>query len=133
VTSTIGARTIGAKVAIEVACALPDRQLVVALEVPSGTTALEAVALAGIAEAFPEVPIDPARIGVHGRLLGARGLAPAALYVVRAGDRVEVYRPLLCDPKAARRRAAAAQLRSRSAAGEGSGSRPGGTAAPDGR
>src|SRR5690606_1741431 len=80
VTSTIGARTIGAKVAIEVACALPDRQLVVALEVPSGTTALEAVALAGIAEAFPEVPIDPARIGVHGRLLGTRGLAPAALY-----------------------------------------------------
>lgn len=125
--------TTGATIAIEVACALPERQLVVALEVLPGTTALEAVALADIAAAFPEVEIDPARIGVHGRLLGTRGLAPAALYAVRAGDRVEVYRPLRIDPKAARRRAAAAQLRSRSAAGAGSGSSPAGTAAPEGR
>lgn len=100
--STAGA----ASVAIEVACALPERQLVVALEVPSGTTALEAVALAGIAAAFPEVTLDPARIGVHGRLLGTRGLPAAARYVLREGDRVEVYRPLLADPKAARRRRA---------------------------
>lgn len=97
---------VGATVAIEVACALPERQLVVPLAVPVGTTALAAVALAGIAAAFPEVAIDPARIGVHGRLLGTRGLAPAARYPVRAGDRVEVYRPLLADPKAARRRRA---------------------------
>lgn len=93
-------------IAIEVACALPDRQLVVALEVPAGTTAWQAVALAGIAEAFPEVCIAPQRIGVWGRLLGTRGLPPAAEYRVRSGDRVEVYRPLLIDPKAARRRRA---------------------------
>ena len=62
-----------ARVAIEVACALPERQLVVPLQVPQGTTALQAVALAGIAEAFPEVRIDAARIGVYGRLLGTRG------------------------------------------------------------
>ena len=97
---------VGATVAIEVACALPERQLVVPLAVPVGTTALAALALAGIAAAFPEVAIDPARIGVHGRLLGTRGLAPAARYPVRAGDRVEVYRPLLADPKTARRRRA---------------------------
>lgn len=100
--TTAGAAT----VAIEVACALPERQLVVALEVPSGTTALDAVALAGIAAAFPEVTIDPARIGVHGRLLGTRGLPAAACYVLGEGDRVEVYRPLFADPKAARRRRA---------------------------
>jgi putative ubiquitin-RnfH superfamily antitoxin RatB of RatAB toxin-antitoxin module len=97
---------VGATVAIEVACALPERQLVVPLAVPAGTTALEAVALAGVAAAFPEVAIDPARIGIHGRLLGTRGLAPAGRYAVRAGDRVEVYRPLLADPKTARRRRA---------------------------
>ncbi len=93
-------------VAIEVACALPERQLVVELAVAPGTTALAAVQMAGIAEAFPEVTIDPARIGVHGHLLGARGLPSAALYVVREADRVEVYRPLLADPKTARRRRA---------------------------
>ena len=130
------ASTSGATVAIEVACALSERQLVVALEVPVGTTALQVVALAGIAAAFPEVAIDPGRIGVWGRLLGTRGLPPAARYPVRAGDRVEVYRPLLADPKAARRRRAGAdQPRSASAsvAGVALGSAPSGTAAPEGR
>ncbi len=122
--------------AIEVACALPERQLVVSLEVPPGTTALEAVALAGIAAAFPEVAIDPARIGIHGRLLGTRGLAAAGRYAVRAGDRVEVYRPLLADPRTARRRRAGAAQpfpASASAAGAEAGSAPSGTAAPEGR
>lgn len=109
-------------VAIEVACALPERQLVVELDVAPGTTALEAVALAGIAETFPEVNVDPARIGVHGRLLGTRGLPPAALYPVREGDRVEVYRSLLADPRTARRRRAAVQPASISASGTGTAS-----------
>lgn len=124
-----------ARVAIEVACALPERQLVVPLQVPQGTTALQAVALAGIAEAFPEVRIDAARIGVYGRLLGTRGLPSAAAYRVGPGDRVEVYRPLLADPKAARRRRAqrASQPLSPSASDAGGGSAPGGTAAPEGR
>lgn len=124
---------VGATVAIEVACALPERQLVVPLEVPVGTTALEAVALAGIVAAFPEVAIDPARIGIHGRLLGTRGLAPAARYAVRAGDRVEVYRPLLADPKIARRRRAGADQPLPASVSAGAGSAPSGTAAPDGR
>lgn len=104
--STSSRTTDTGTIAIEVACALPERQLVVELEVAPGTTALEAVALAGIAETFPELKVDPARIGVHGRLLGTRGLPPAALYAVRERDRVEVYRPLLADPKTARRRRA---------------------------
>ncbi len=98
-------------IAIEVACALPRRQLVVALRVPPGTTALQAVELAGIAAAFPEVTIVPERMGIFGRLLGTRGLAPADVYAVQPGDRVEVYRPLLADPKAARRRRAQREKR----------------------
>lgn len=122
-------------IAIEVACALPERQLVVPLQVSHGTTALQAVALAGIAEAFPEIRIEAERIGVYGRLLGIRGLPPAAAYQVCPGDRVEVYRPLLADPKAARRRRAqrAVQPLSAPVAGGDGGSAPGGTAAPEGR
>lgn len=94
-------------IAVEVACALPGRQRILALRVPRGTTALAAVGLSGIAALFPEVRIDPARIGIFGQLLGARGLPPADCYVLEPGDRVEIHRPLIADPKEARRRRAA--------------------------
>lgn len=94
-------------IAVEVACALPGRQRILTLRVPRGTTALAAVARSGIAELFPEVTIDPARIGIFGQLLGTRGLPPADRYVLEPGDRVEIHRPLLADPKEARRRRAA--------------------------
>lgn len=92
---------------VEVACALPTRQRILALRVPRGTTALAAVALSGIAALFPEVTIDPARLGIFGQLLGTRGLPPADRYVLEPGDRVEIHRPLIADPKEARRRRAA--------------------------
>lgn len=91
---------------VEVACALPERQHILAIRVPRGTTALAAVAMSGIAALFPEVAIDPARLGIFGRLLGTRGLPPADRYLVCPGDRVEIYRPLVADPKDARRRRA---------------------------
>ncbi|WP_250622701.1 RnfH family protein [Pinirhizobacter soli] len=78
-------------IAIEVARAFPDRQEVLALTVPRGTTAAEAVALAGWSPA--------AALGVFSwRVQGDHVLAD--------GDRVEVYRPLTLDPKEARRRRA---------------------------
>lgn len=92
---------------IEVACALPERQHILAIRVPRGTTALAAVAMSGIAALFPEVAIDPARLGIFGRLLGTRGLPPADRYTLCPGERVEIYRPLVADPKEARRRRAA--------------------------
>lgn len=93
---------LGGGLAIEVAYARPGAQRVVALEVAPGTTLREAVEQSGLAAEFPE--IDPARcaLGVFGRM--RRPDEP-----VRAGDRVEVYRPLAADPKERRRRAAAAR------------------------
>ncbi|QOR40500.1 RnfH family protein [Billgrantia diversa] len=90
--------------AVEVVFALPDRQRIVALEVPEGTTARQAVALAGLDRLFPEVPaatFAEADLGIFGKLL-----RDPDVQRLRAGDRVEVYRPLEIDPKAARARRA---------------------------
>lgn len=89
-----------AMIPVEVAFALPERQLVVSLTVPVGTHAEQAVHLSGILERFPEIDLARHRIGVFGRLC-----APER--VLEAGDRVEIYRPLKADPKEVRRRLAA--------------------------
>lgn len=93
-------------IAIEVACALPDRQKILSLQVAQGTTALQAVQLSGMAQYFPELALAQATLGIYGQILGTRGLAPASQYVLKAGDRVEIYRPLRVDPKEARRKRA---------------------------
>jgi putative ubiquitin-RnfH superfamily antitoxin RatB of RatAB toxin-antitoxin module len=83
---------------IEVAYAERDRQTLLALEVPHGTTAGQAVALSGIRQRHAGIPPDAA-LGVYGRRV------PPA-HVLAAGDRVELYRPLPADPKDVRRRLA---------------------------
>lgn len=94
-------------IAVEVAYALPDKQKIVALLVEPGTTAYQAVKRSAIAEQFPEIDIDSAPMGIFGQSLGTKGLASAQSYELRAGDRVEIYRPLQADPKEARRKRAA--------------------------
>lgn len=85
---------------VEVAYALPERQLVVAVEVPAGTTAIEAVRLSGIEEQFPGIDPDASPLGVFGKRV-----RPGQ--VLAQGDRVEIYRPLQADPKVVRRELAA--------------------------
>lgn len=89
------------RLAIEVACALPSRQAVVALTVAPGTTAREAVRASGIGVRFPEIDVANCALGVWGETV-------ADAHRVADGDRVEVYRPLRIDPREARRRRAAA-------------------------
>jgi putative ubiquitin-RnfH superfamily antitoxin RatB of RatAB toxin-antitoxin module len=87
-----------AELAVEVAYAGPEGQGVVALIVPAGTSAWEAVTMA-----LPRLPVglvpDPARVGIF-----AKKVAPER--PLKAGDRVEIYRPLILDPMEARRRRA---------------------------
>lgn len=83
---------------VEVVYALPDRQALVALTVPEGTSLLEAARLSGLAERFPGLRLEQAAMGVFGKVM-----ADPASRAVRDGDRVEIYRPLTIDPKAARR------------------------------
>ncbi|MCP2039708.1 putative ubiquitin-RnfH superfamily antitoxin RatB of RatAB toxin-antitoxin module [Neisseria sp. HSC-16F19] len=85
---------------VEVAYASPERSLLLALEVRPGTTAREAVLQSALAAHFPEADFQAAPLGVFGK-------AVADDYVLQAHERVEVYRPLLIDPKENRRRRAA--------------------------
>ena len=84
---------------IEVACALPEHQAVKALAVPVGCTAREAVALSGIAVEFPALDLAGLRLGIFSK-------AVEDDHCLAEGDRVELYRPLLLDPKEARRQRA---------------------------
>ncbi|QFT86557.1 Persistence and stress-resistance antitoxin PasI [Halomonas sp. THAF12] len=95
---------------VEVAFALPQRQRIVELTVPEGTTAREAVARAGLEALFPEVSAETFReadLGIFGK-----ALRDPEARVLEEGDRVEVYRPLELDPKAARAARAARASRS---------------------
>ena len=88
------------RVPVQVVYALPDRQVIVALDVPEGTTVCEAVALSGLAGRFPGIGTAPEACAIYGRLVPLN-------HVLAAQDRVEILRPLLIDPKENRRRAAA--------------------------
>jgi putative ubiquitin-RnfH superfamily antitoxin RatB of RatAB toxin-antitoxin module len=86
------------KITVEVCYALPRKQVIVKLDVSPDTTAAEALTLANLAIHFPDgtFPEPPWTLGVFAKEVSADT-------VLRAGDRVEVYRPLLADPKEVRR------------------------------
>ncbi len=86
---------------LEVAYARPERQLIVKLTLPAGTTAREAVLQSGIAGEFPDIDLAQLQLGVFGKAVPAE-------HVLRDRDRVEIYRPLQADPKEVRRRRAEA-------------------------
>lgn len=85
---------------VEVVYALRDRQVVVEVPAAAALTAGEAVRRSGLLERFPEIDLARNRIGVFGKVV-------AAERVVNAGERVEIYRPLIADPREVRRKRAA--------------------------
>jgi putative ubiquitin-RnfH superfamily antitoxin RatB of RatAB toxin-antitoxin module len=91
---------LSAQITVEVAYALPNKQLIKTLEVPVGTTAHQAVKLSAIAEAFDAAIPEDGPLGIFGK-------AVANEHVLREGDRVEIYRPLIADPKEVRKERAA--------------------------
>lgn len=88
-----------APIRVTVACAWPDHAFCVDLALPVGVTVAEAIRASGFCEAHPDVEIRDDRVGVFARRVGLNA-------VLRDGDRVEIYRPLLIDPKEARRKRA---------------------------
>lgn len=84
-------------ITVEVAYALPERQQIIALEVPEGTLAYAAAEQSGIVKSFPDIDLASAKMGIFGK-----AIKPKA-QVLSAGDRVEIYRPLVSDPKASRK------------------------------
>ncbi len=89
------------KMTVELSYALPNEQILLSLEVDEGITVGELIEQSGILDQFPEIDLGKTnKIGIFGKLT-----KPAA--VLREKDRVEIYRPLLADPKEVRRRRAA--------------------------
>ena len=93
-------------VEIEVVYAAEDRQVLLVVEVPSGTSLRAAVQASGISSEFPELALADCPLGIFGKVV-----ADPDVQAVKEGDRIEIYRPLLADPKEVRRlRAAKAAL-----------------------
>jgi len=89
------------KIPVELSYALPDQQILLSLDVAQGTTVSELIEASGILEQFPEIDLGKTnKIGIFGKIT-----KPTT--VLREKDRVEIYRPLLADPKEVRRRRAA--------------------------
>lgn len=89
-------------ISVEVAYATPQKQRIIALQMPTGTTAYEAVIASNIAAEFPDIDPESTPMGIFSRLLDGKGRPTPREYVLQARDRVEIYRPLLIDPKQAR-------------------------------
>ncbi len=88
------------KINVEVAYALPQKQKIIALVVEPGTTALEAAKMSNINSYFEGINVSQLDMGVFGKSVKQS-------YVLRNGDRVELYRPLIADPKEVRKQRAA--------------------------
>jgi putative ubiquitin-RnfH superfamily antitoxin RatB of RatAB toxin-antitoxin module len=91
-----------AEIEVEVAYALAGEQQLLRLSVPAGTTVREAALRSGLDAKFADLDLAQASLGIFGKLV-----AKPEERVLEAGDRVEIYRPLLADPKEARKARAA--------------------------
>ena len=87
-------------ITVEVAYATPEEQRIISLEVDPGTTLRQAIQQSGILEHFGEIDLANAKVGVFGKMKKPDE-------TLRAGDRVEIYRPLIADPKEVRKARAA--------------------------
>ncbi len=97
-------------ISIEVAYAKPEEQLILKLDVAPDTTLQQAIEQSGILERFPEIDPGKLQAGIFGKLKKLTG-------TLQQGDRVEIYRPLIADPKQVRKERAAAGKRMKKGGG----------------
>jgi putative ubiquitin-RnfH superfamily antitoxin RatB of RatAB toxin-antitoxin module len=84
------------RIDVEVAYATPEKQRIVTLTVEDGCTVEEAIERSNIREEFPDLEVNPEAVGIFSRKVSLDQR-------LRNGDRVEIYRPLIADPKESRR------------------------------
>ncbi|GAB6042465.1 RnfH family protein [Endothiovibrio diazotrophicus] len=97
---------------VEVAYARADVQVIVPLELAAGATVEAAIRASGLLERFAEIDLAKNKVGIFGK-------ASKPANALTDGDRVEIYRPLIADPKAVRKERAAAGKAMKKGAGEG--------------
>ena len=85
---------------VEVAYALPEKQTLLAIDFEEGLTVKDAIIQSAILEEYPEINLDGVKVGLFGKFTTMDA-------VLRDKDRVEIYRPLLADPKDIRKQRAA--------------------------
>ena len=86
---------------VEVAYAIANKQSLISIEVENGTTLKEAVLASGILDTYKEIDLSKDRVGIFSKFANLET-------VLREKDRVEIYRPLIADPKQVRKERAAA-------------------------
>ena len=106
-TSTEG----GSVLDVEVAYALPEQQFLLRVRLRRGTTVRQAIDQSGILDHHPDIDLEKNQVGIFGKLTKLDA-------VLRDGDRVEIYRPLIADPKEVRRLRAAQGKGMKKAGGE---------------
>ena len=87
------------KILVEVAYAKPEVQVIIPLYVDDGTTLEQAIELSGLLGEFPEIDLDKNKVGIFSKIAKKDT-------VLREKDRVEIYRPLIADPKEVRKQRA---------------------------
>lgn len=85
---------------VEVCYALPDKQELISVSLPAGATLQQAIEVSGLLEKHPEIDIKKNKFGIYAKLSKLDT-------VLRDRDRVEIYRPLIADPKEVRKQRAA--------------------------
>ena len=93
---------VNAMIEVEVVYAAVDRQILITVTVPAGTTLRAALLKSGVGGEFPKLDLADCPVGIFGKVI-----ADPDSRMVQAGDRIEIYRPLLADPKEVRRLRAA--------------------------
>jgi putative ubiquitin-RnfH superfamily antitoxin RatB of RatAB toxin-antitoxin module len=84
---------------VEVVYALPNEQILLKQQVPEGTTVAGAIQASGVLDKHPEIDLATNKLGIFGKLTKADT-------VLRDKDRIEIYSPLIADPKEVRRKRA---------------------------
>lgn len=88
------------KIQVEVVYARAERQEVARIKLEDGATLQQAIEASGFLVKFPEIDLTKNKLGIYSKLAKADAL-------VRNHDRVEIYRPLIADPKEVRKQRAA--------------------------
>lgn len=99
-------------IGVEVAYALAERQKILRLQVPCGTTVRQAAMLSGMDGYFPELDLSACPLGIFGK-----AVSQSHERVLLEGERVEIYRPLLVDPKEVRKQRAEKAAKAKAAGG----------------
>lgn len=92
------------RIKVEVAYASPNKQVVIELELSVDASVREAINQAGVLADFPEIDLAVNKVGIFGKLVTLDT-------ILHDADRVEIYRPLVCEPKERRRRHASEKSR----------------------